>query len=122
MSRLWRVVLAVGGILGAFVLYEVVTRFVAYTSDGYVRSDLIAVAPQVTGRIIAVHVIDNQTVKRGDPLVTIDPVPFQLVVAQRAALMSASPPATPSPQHRIGCTRRSRRWPSRSRRRTASPP
>jgi multidrug efflux system membrane fusion protein len=90
MSRLWRVVLAVGGILGAFVLYEVVTRFVAYTSDGYVRSDLIAVAPQVTGRIIAVHVIDNQTVKRGDPLVTIDPVPFQLVVAQRDADINAA--------------------------------
>jgi multidrug efflux system membrane fusion protein len=90
MSRLWRVVLAVGGVLGAFILYEVVTSFVAYTSDAYVRSDLVAVAPQVTGRIVAVHVTDNQTVKRGDKLVSIDPVPFQLVIAQRAADIDAA--------------------------------
>jgi multidrug efflux system membrane fusion protein len=90
MSRLWRVLLAVGGILGAFVLYEVVTSFVAYTSDAYVRSDLVAVAPEVTGRIIAIHVVDNQTVKRGDQLFTIDPVPFQLVVAQRDADINAA--------------------------------
>jgi len=85
MTRRMRVGLVVGSVLGAFALYEVVTSFVAYTSDAYVRSDLVAVAPEVTGRIIGVHVTDNQTVKRGDPLITIDPVPFQLVVAQRVA-------------------------------------
>jgi multidrug efflux system membrane fusion protein len=85
MTRGTRVALVLGGLLGAFLLYELVTSFVAYTSDAYVRSDLIAVAPEVTGRIIAVHVADNQPVRRGDPLVTIDPVPFQLVIAQRAA-------------------------------------
>jgi membrane fusion protein, multidrug efflux system len=85
LTRRRRVGLVIGGILGAFLLFELVTTVVAYTDDAYVRSDLVAVAPQITGRIIAVHVVDNQTVKLGDPLVTIDPVPFQLVVAQRAA-------------------------------------
>jgi multidrug efflux system membrane fusion protein len=75
----------VGGVLGVFIAYQVVTSYIAYTSDAYVRSDLVAVAPEVTGRIVAVHVTDNQTVKRGDRLVSIDPVPFQLVIAQRAA-------------------------------------
>ena len=32
---------------------EVLTYFVAYTDDAYVRSDLVAVAPEITGRIIA---------------------------------------------------------------------
>jgi multidrug efflux system membrane fusion protein len=73
------------GLLSAFVLYELATSFVAYTDDAFVRSDLIAVAPEVTGRIVAVHVVDNQDVKRGDPLLTIDPTPFQLVVAQKQA-------------------------------------
>jgi multidrug efflux system membrane fusion protein len=90
VTRSARVAIAVIGILAAFALYEVATSFVAYTSDAYVRSDLIAVAPEVTGRIIAVHVTDNQTVKRGDPLITIDPVPFQLVVAQREADINAA--------------------------------
>ena len=68
-----------------FILWEILTYFVAYTDDAYVRSDLVAVAPEVTGPIIAVHVVDNQTVKKGDKLVTIDPVPFQLDVNQRQA-------------------------------------
>ncbi len=85
LTRRIRVALVCLGLLGAFGLYQLVTSFVAYTSDAYVRSDLVAVAPEVTGRITAVLVTDNQTVSRGDKLVTIDPVPFQLVVAQRQA-------------------------------------
>jgi multidrug efflux system membrane fusion protein len=82
-SRRRRLALVAGGLLGAFVAWEVLTSFVAYTDDAYVRSDLVAVAPQVTGHIVAVHVHDNQTVRRGDLLVSIDPVPFQLVTAER---------------------------------------
>ncbi len=85
MTRRRRVALVVGAVLGAFIAYEVVTSFVAYTSDAYVRSDLVAVAPEVTGPVIAVHVTDNQAVRKGDPLFTIDPVPFQLAIAQQAA-------------------------------------
>src|SRR5205823_4234043 len=35
--------------------------------------------------VIAVHVIDNQPIRTGDLLATIDPEPFQLVVAQKVA-------------------------------------
>src|SRR5215475_5436518 len=77
-SRLRRVLTVGGTLLFLFVAWEVITYFVAYTDDAYVRSDLVAVAPEITGPIISVHVVDNQTVKKGDPLVTIDPVPFQL--------------------------------------------
>jgi membrane fusion protein, multidrug efflux system len=68
-------------------LGRLLTRLIAYTGDAYVRSDLINVAPQVTGHILAVHVRDNQAVRRGDLLVSIDPVPFQLEVAERKAQM-----------------------------------
>ena len=90
-SRLHRLLTVGGTILGLFILYEVVTYFVAYTDDAYVRSDLVAVAPQVTGQIIGVHVVDNQDVRIGDKLYTIDPEPFQLVVNQwRAQIDQAS--------------------------------
>ncbi len=49
------------------------------------QSDLVAVAPEVTGRITGVHVAINQDVTAGDLLVTIDPVPFQLEADQRRA-------------------------------------
>lgn len=84
-SRLHRLLTVGGTILGLFLLYEVVTYFVAYTDDAYVRSDLVAVASQVTGPVIKVHIVDNQEIKKGDLLFNIDPTPFQLIVNQRQA-------------------------------------
>jgi multidrug efflux system membrane fusion protein len=77
------VFLVLGAVIGGFVLYESLSRVIAYTDDAYVRSDLIAVAPQITGRIVGVHVVDNQVVKAGDLLITIDSVPFELMIAER---------------------------------------
>ena len=77
--------MATGGIAASFAAWEAGSSYVAYTDDAYVRSDLVGVAPEVTGRVIAVHALDNQAVQAGDPLITIDPVPFQLVVAQHRA-------------------------------------
>jgi multidrug efflux system membrane fusion protein len=89
-GRLRRIITVGGTLLLLFIAWESITYFVAYTDDAYVRSDLVAVAPEITGPIIAVHVVDNQTVKKGDPLVTIDPVPFQLDVNQRQAQIDES--------------------------------
>lgn len=85
MTRARRIGIAAAVLLGVFVLYEVITSFLAYTGDAYVQSDLVSLAPQITGRIVAVHVADNQDVKEGDLLASIDPVPFQLAVDQRRA-------------------------------------
>ena len=75
----------VGTILVLFVAWEVGTYYIAYTDDAYVRSDLIGVAPEVTGPIIALHVVDNQAIKKGDRIYKIDPTPFQLEVDTRQA-------------------------------------
>jgi multidrug efflux system membrane fusion protein len=85
MTRRRRIGITGAAIVALFVLYEIVTSFLAYTADAYVRSDLVAVAPQVTGRIIDVSVVDNQTVTAGDLLASIDPVPFQLAADQHRA-------------------------------------
>jgi multidrug efflux system membrane fusion protein len=81
-SRVW---LVIGGLVAAAVIYELFGRFIAYTDDAYVRSDLVTVAPLVTGRIVAVHVVDNQPVQAGDALISIDQEPFRLLVAQKTA-------------------------------------
>lgn len=90
-----RLVIGLTALLAAFVLWEVATSFIAYTGDAYVRSDLIVIAPQVTGRISEVAVTDNQFVHKGDLLGRIDPEPFRLEVnaAQetlRAAVATAA--------------------------------
>jgi membrane fusion protein, multidrug efflux system len=101
MTRQRRVGLAVLILLAIFASYELVTSFLAYTGDAYVQSDLVSVAPQVTGRIIAVHVTDNQDVVEGDLLVTIDPEPFQLAVDQRRAEAGEAHSQAASDQDRI---------------------
>ena len=85
MTRRRRITIAAAIVVAVFALYEVTTSFLVYTADAYVQSDLVALAPQITGRVVAVHVADNQNVVRGDLIVSIDPVPFQLTVDQRRA-------------------------------------
>jgi membrane fusion protein, multidrug efflux system len=85
VSRLRRLATVIGTILVLFIAWEVLTYYVAYTDDAYVRSDLIGVAPEVTGPIIGLYVVDNQEIKKGAKIYKIDPVPFQLEVNQRQA-------------------------------------
>jgi membrane fusion protein, multidrug efflux system len=90
-SQALRTLQGIGALLLLFLAWHVLTSFVAYTDDAYVRSDLVAMAPQVTGHIITVAVTDNQFVHRGDLLIEIDPTPFQLAVnAAQAKLLQAS--------------------------------
>lgn len=80
-----RVLLVLAGLALMFGLYWGSSYLFAYTDDAYVTSDLVAVAPQITGRIIAVPIVDNQTVTRGMLLAAVDPQPFQLALAEQAA-------------------------------------
>lgn len=102
MTRGRRVGLTVIILLAAFAAYELITSFVAYTADAYVQSDLVSLAPQVTGRVLAVHVADNQDVAEGDLLATIDPVPFQLALDQRRAEATEARAQIAADEHRIG--------------------
>jgi multidrug efflux system membrane fusion protein len=87
-KRFRRITVAAVAVLTLFTLYEVTTSLVAYTGDAYVLSDLVAVAPEVTGRIVAVRIADNQTVRRGDVLAEIDPLPFSLALRESSAALT----------------------------------
>lgn len=105
MTRGRRVGLAAAIVLALFVLYEVASSFVAFTDDAYVQSDLIALAPEVSGRIVAVHVADNQDVAAGDLLASIDPVPFEFARDQRRADLAEARAQVASDQARIAAAR-----------------
>ncbi|WP_420381398.1 HlyD family secretion protein [Novosphingobium sp.] len=51
------------------------------TDDAYVAADTTSVAPRIRGFVTQVLVRDNQTVRAGDPLVTIDPEEFDARLA-----------------------------------------
>src|SRR6266478_1090388 len=80
-----RVLLLLSAIVLALVLYWASGYFFAYTDDAYVTSDFVNVAPYISGRIVGVDIVDNQTVKKGDLLATIDSTPFQLALNEKQA-------------------------------------
>ncbi|HXK46053.1 MAG TPA: HlyD family secretion protein [Deltaproteobacteria bacterium] len=65
------------------------TRFYISTDDAYVAGRIYAVAPKVAGTIKAVHVDDNQPVRRGDLLVEIDSKDYDVKVDDARATMDA---------------------------------
>ena len=60
------------------------------TDDAYVNSYVTFVAPRVTGQVARVLVDDNNRVKQGDVLVTLDPEPYQVQVAIRQAVVDSA--------------------------------
>ncbi|MBG8553122.1 HlyD family secretion protein [Hymenobacter guriensis] len=60
------------------------------TDDAQVEGDVYPVLPRVAGPVLEVKVEDNQAVKKGDVLVTLDPADYQQRVnAAQAALAAA---------------------------------
>ena len=60
------------------------------TDDASVQGATISVAPSISGRVVAVKVVDNQLVRAGDVLFQIDGRPFQTAYAQANAAVAAA--------------------------------
>ena len=50
------------------------------TDDAYIQANIVNIAPQVTGHIQTVPIKENQHVKAGTILFTIDPTPFEIAL------------------------------------------
>lgn len=62
--------------------YFAVWRYEVSTDDATVQADVVAIAPQVGGRISEVLVGDNEHVKAGDVLARLDERPYAAALAQ----------------------------------------
>jgi RND family efflux transporter MFP subunit len=60
-----------------------------WTRDGRVRAEIVNVAPDVSGAIVALPVADNVFVKKGQVLMKIDPAHYQVAVEQAEAAVAA---------------------------------
>jgi multidrug efflux system membrane fusion protein len=52
--------------------------------------DRVEIRPRVSGMIVAIHFDEGQLVKQGDPLFSIDPLPFQAELARAQAAQAAA--------------------------------
>lgn len=77
------VIVAIGGV----TFYLNGGRYVG-TDNAYVGAQKVLVTPDVSGKILKVVVKEGQTVKRGDALFEIDPVPFRLAVDEAKAQLA----------------------------------
>ena len=78
------VVAAIGGVYW----YALGGRYIT-TENAYVKTNMIAIAPNISGRVIDVKVKDNQLVSAGDVLFQIDPQPLQIAINKTEARMLA---------------------------------
>jgi membrane fusion protein (multidrug efflux system) len=80
-------------VLGAFVVvallgygvFMLATRGKVSTDDAQVEADVVPVAARVSGPVVAVAVVDNQRVKKGDTILRIDDADYVARVKQAEA-------------------------------------
>lgn len=71
----------------ALHLYARGGRFIE-TENAYVKANVIAITPEVSGRVIWVGAQDNSPTVQGTPLFRIDPEPFKIALAQSVARLA----------------------------------
>ena len=84
-----------GLLLALFVGYQgihwlVAGRYEITTDNAYIRADIATIAPKVQGYVEQVHVTDNQAVKAGDLLVTLEVADYATRVSEAAAALQQS--------------------------------
>ena len=78
------VVLPLVALIAGVTFYLNGGRYVT-TDDAYVGAQKVLITPDISGKIINVAVKEGQQVSTGDIMFQIDPVPFQLALAQARA-------------------------------------
>ena len=79
----WRRLAHVVIIVFALVLgYWLLTSLWTYTSDAYVYADFTRINARIPGYVDHIAVNDYQQVKKGQPLLSIDPQPYKLKLAK----------------------------------------
>jgi multidrug efflux system membrane fusion protein len=90
LRRLLGILVSVIALIGVVVTGVLVTHRTEErpsTYDASIQAYVVNMAPEVSGRIVELNVLDNQQVKQGQVLFQIDPKPYQLRVDQaRAAI------------------------------------
>jgi membrane fusion protein, multidrug efflux system len=82
----WLVIVAIAVI--ALVWYWHYASLYPSTDDSYVGANIVHTSPRVSGQVEKVFAENYQVVKRGEPLLQIDPRPFEIAVQSAMAQLS----------------------------------
>jgi membrane fusion protein (multidrug efflux system) len=91
--RRWRRLLLTLGpvavILVAGYIYLTGGRYQG-TDNAYIKAHMTSISPEVSGRVVAVPVHENQAVQQGEVLLQIDPQPLKIALAGAQAELAAA--------------------------------
>lgn len=73
-----------------FVVYLVGDRITPFSSQAKVHAYVVPLAPQVAGKVIEVNIKNNQLVKAGERLLSIDPGTYELAVQSAEAVLKTT--------------------------------
>jgi membrane fusion protein (multidrug efflux system) len=78
--------------LGVLAALNYLVNAAAYqsTDDAFIDGHIVAVSAKVAGRVQAVYVVDNQTLKKGDLAVELDGRDFEAATLQKSAALQSS--------------------------------
>jgi membrane fusion protein (multidrug efflux system) len=77
-------------------------RYIESTDNAYVQGDIAVLSPRIEGNIAAILVEDNQPVRAGDPLITLDPSDWQARLAEARAADAEADAAISTAHRQIG--------------------
>jgi membrane fusion protein, multidrug efflux system len=98
-------VLLVLGVVALFFYLEYRRTHVT-TDDAYVDGHIHIVASKVPGTVLALHVKDNQLVKKDDPILDIDPVDFRVALLEAQANLEMEKARLTEVQSRVETAKR----------------
>jgi membrane fusion protein, multidrug efflux system len=98
------VVLVIGVV--ALFFYLEYRRTHVTTDDAYVDGHIHIVASKVPGTVLALHVKDNQFVKKDDPILEIDPVDYRVALQEAQANLEIEKARLTEVQSRIETAKR----------------
>lgn len=83
------IVILLALVVGGALWWREASRYES-TDDAFIATQLVRVAPQVSGRVARVFVDDNQVVAAGAPLLELDPADYQAKLDQALADQAAA--------------------------------
>ncbi|HEV7691978.1 MAG TPA: HlyD family secretion protein [Hyphomonadaceae bacterium] len=97
--------IVVAGLAWFGVNWFLTGRFEISTDNAQIRADLTRVAPKVQGYVTKVHVVENQKVKAGELLISLEGADFQARVAQAQAALAQAEADAAQAKARISAQR-----------------
>jgi multidrug resistance efflux pump len=98
------VVSVCGALFLTYALFELGTQVFVFCRDAYVTTDIVFVAPEVSGPVATLPVTDNQKIEMGAILFTIDREPFEIALEREQSTLELAKATLGKVRDELGLT------------------